>query len=203
MTIQSAERSLLALVEAERDRQRDALIETAREQAAATIARAHAEAREAMRRTFADSRERHAARVATATAELATRERIAEQHRVAALLAEAWQRLPDELVRRWRDPALRAQWVAHVVARARALLPRGAWRIVHAPDWPDDERDALARSLEAPVEFVADPSHRAGLAVASSANFVDGTLEGLVYDRDEIGAQLLCELQRANEEALA
>ncbi len=84
---------------------------------------------------------------------------------------------------------------------ARATLPTSAWRIAHAPDWPAPERDALGRELAAtlgtsPV-FVPDPRIRAGLKIAANGNIVDGTLEGLLADRAEIGASLLHLLEDA------
>jgi hypothetical protein len=201
MSTESTTRALLDLVEAERVRQCTALLDAAHAEAAQTLAQAHADARARLRRTFDDARERQASRIAAATAERATRQRIAEQRHVAALLAEGWQDLPRELVRRWRDPALRRRWVEHVIGPARSLLPAGAWRITHAPDWPEPERTALAATLDTAPTFIAEPAHRAGLAIASSANVIDGTLEGLTADRAEVAAQLLCELQRPRAHA--
>ena len=104
--------------------------------------------------------------------------------------------LPGALESRWRDTAARAAWVRHVVAQARRHLPHGAWEIRHAPGWPDDERQALARALDPPPIFVEDATHRAGLAIGLQRNVIDGTLEGLLVDRAEVGAQLLVELRR-------
>jgi hypothetical protein len=198
MSVDTTTRALLDLVDADCRRQCNAVLDAARDEASKTLAQAHADARAAARRTFADARGRQAARIAAAKAELSTHKRIADQHRMAALLAQAWQLLPGELLRRWHDPALRRQWVDHVVTLAHALLPHGGWRIAHAPDWPERERAALAATLEPPPVFVAERSHRAGLAIASSANVIDGTLDGLIADRDEVAAQLLSEIERAH-----
>jgi len=203
MSVESSKRALLDLVEAWRTRECAAVLDKARAEAAATLEQAHAEARATVRRTFAEARERRAARLAAARAELATRHRLAEQHRLSTLLAEAWPLLAEELARRWREPEQRWRWVEHTVALARSLLPPGPWRITHAPDWPEGERRALAATLAAAPTFVADSAHRGGLAVASSANVINGTLEGLLDDRAEIGAQLLSELHRAQAPAEA
>jgi hypothetical protein len=90
-------------------------------------------------------------------------------------------------------------WTEQVVARAREVLPRARWRIVHPPDWPAEERMSLAATLDIAPTFVADAAHRAGIAIASSSNVIDGTLESLVADRDEVGGRLLRELERARE----
>jgi hypothetical protein len=200
VTVTATTQALLDLVGSDRDRRTRELHDAAHAEAAATVGQAHAEARTRVRDAYADARERHQARVVSAQAELATRRRLAQQRHVGALLAEGMNALPGELARRWREPSLRADWVAHVVGAAKAVLPRGAWRIVHAPDWPATERDAigdaLVADLGAPPAFVADPRIGAGLAVSASGNVVDGTLEGLLVDRTEVEAQLLTELQR-------
>jgi hypothetical protein len=203
MSVESSKRALLDLVEAYRARECAAVLDKARAGAAATLAQAHAEARASVRRSFAEVRERRSARIASARAELATRHRLADQHRLSTLLAEAWPLLAEELARRWREPELRRRWVEHTVALARSLLPPGPWRIAYAPDWPQSERNALAATLSGPPTFVPESAHRAGLAVASSANVIDDTLEGLLADRAEVGAQLLSELQRAQAPAEA
>ena len=203
MSVESSQRALLDLVEAWRARESAAVLDKAHAEAAATLEQAHAQARASVRRSFAEARERRSARIAAARAELATRNRLAEQHRLSTLLVEAWPLLADALARRWREPELRRRWVEHTVALARAMLPPGPWRITHSPDWPESERNALAAELPAAPTFRPDPAHRAGLAVASSANVIDGTLEGLLADRAEVGAQLLSELQRAQAPAEA
>jgi hypothetical protein len=143
--------------------------------------------------------------VAAARANLQTCRRLALQRRSAALLAEGWRKLPDELLRRWRGPAARRAWVASVVASARDVLPHTGWRITHAPDWPQAERDELARELTealgAAPEFVVDAAAGAGLRIAALGNVVDSTLSGLMTDRAEIGAQLLHLLESEEEAA--
>ncbi len=84
---------------------------------------------------------------------------------------------------------------------SRSLRPRGqcswlrAWRVIHGPGWPDSERDALRAELAAATrtecEFVDDARIRAGLRITANGNVVDGTLDGLLTDRAEIGARLL------------
>jgi hypothetical protein len=161
------------------------------------VAQAHADARARMRAAFAEERERMAARVAAAEATLATKRRLALQRRSAALLAAGWQRLPAALAAAWRDDAARRAWVERIAAEARASLPGGAWRVIHAPGWPDAERAAFAATLAAATvpEFTVDPRLPAGLKVAVEGNVIDGTDAGLLADRSEIGGLLLRELE--------
>ncbi len=198
MTIDRARTALLELVAADRDRKCAAILGDAKAKANALLKDAHSAARERVRATFAEERERMATRIVAAQAMLATRRRLAEQRRAAALVAAGWERLPGALEQAWRDPAARAAWVERIAAEAQALLPAGAWRIVHAPDWPERERELFSTRLgAAPVgsEPVADPRARAGLKIMAAGNVIDGTLAGILHDRNEIGALLLRELE--------
>jgi hypothetical protein len=195
MNLESQAQALLELVEADRARQVAAILGDAQGSAAALRAQAHAEARKRMREAFAEQRALHHERVAAAQARLATQHRLHEQQRTAALLHRAWERLPGELLQRWRDPATRVAWVVTVISAAKARMPGGLWRIVHAPDWPAAEQQAsqpelLAGQDAAPV-CEADPHICAGLKIAAAGNLIDGTLDGLLADRRELESRLL------------
>ena len=187
--------ALLDLVNADRRQKCDAILAEAQGRRSTALRQAHADARVLMRNAFREERLRRDTRVDAARANLETRRRLAEQRRAAALLADGWKRLPEELLRRWRNPDLRRRWVAAVVAGARTSLPATVWRIIHAPDWPAAERDAIG--VELAVAHAADcvfdetPRIRAGLRIAANGNVVDGTLDGLLSDRSEIGSRLL------------
>jgi hypothetical protein len=195
MSIDRQTRALLDLVEADRRQKCDAILAVAQDRGSAVLKQAHADARARMRKAFQEERAQRDARVGAARANLQTRRRLADQQRAAALLAAGWKKLPEELLRRWRDPGLRRRWVATVVAGARAALPGTAWRIVHAPDWPLAEREAIGAELAAAhgaeCRFDEDASIRAGLRISANGNVVDGTLDGLLADRADIGSQLL------------
>ena len=194
-SIARREQALLALVESDRARRCAAIRGEAEARITALLRDAHAEARARMRVAFGEERERRAARIAAAAANLQTRQRLARQQRAVTLLAAGWEALPDALMARWRDPAARRAWVAHAIAVARNALSSRDWRIVHAPSLPASERDALARefaaTLDATPAFVADPTLHIGLKIVAGDNVVDATGEGLLAERSEIGAQLL------------
>jgi hypothetical protein len=199
MTLELRMQALLDLVETDRKRRCDAITGDARARAAATIAAAHAEARGRMRNAVEEERRRFEIRVAAAQARLLTHRRLHEQRRAGELLAAGWQELPAALCDRWRQPEFRQSWIASVIAEARKVLPRDAWRIAYAPGWPDDERVALANTLTAtlggPPTLIVDAAARAGLRVSAGGNVIDGTLAGLLGDRAEIGARLLRALE--------
>ena len=194
-------RALLDLVEADRARQCGQILGDAKARADALLAQAHADARSRMRQAFDDQRQRRREQIAAAQARLATQRRLHEQQRTAALLRLAWDQLPRELIALWQQPASRASWVTHVLASARARMPRGPWHLVHAPAWPAEEQQALAQQLvtgsgHTPV-FEVDATIAAGLKVAANGNAIDGTLAGLLADRPAIEARLLRQLEGA------
>jgi hypothetical protein len=207
MKLESQTQALLDLVETDRARRVAAILDEAQGRAAALHAQAHADARKRMREAFVEQRVLQRERIAAAMARLATQRRLHEQQRTAALLQRAWERLPGELLQRWREPVARAAWVAQVIAAARARMPRGPWRIVHAPDWPAPEQQALRHELStqpgAAPGFEPDPHIRAGLKVAAAGNLIDGTLDGLLADRGELESRLLRQLESATREDAA
>jgi hypothetical protein len=195
MTLESRTQDLLDLVDTDRERRVDEILREANTRAAETLAAAHAEARSRIRIAFDEERRRLEAHVAAAHARLMTHRRMREQRRAGEFLAAGWQRLPAALCERWRDPRCRQRWVASVIAEARKALPDEGWRIVHAPDWPDGEREALTAHVRTTPQFAASDATRAGLRVSAGGNVIDGTLGGLLADRAEIGAMLLGALE--------
>jgi len=199
MTVRTRMQALLDMVESDRLARCQALLDQARAEAASLRAQARAQARTQLREAFAEERQRARSRIAAAEAELQTRRREHAQRRVEALLARAWQRLPEVLRERWREEPARARWVRMAFDAARAALPPGAWVVTHGPDWPQAERDALAGlcrdAAGALPRFVADERIDAGLRIGAEGSTVDATLAGLLADRDEIGGRLIGELE--------
>jgi len=199
MTLERREQALLALVERDRASQCDAILTAARSRAAALVGEARADALARVRDVFAEERRTAHDTVAAARARLQTRRRLHDQQRTAMLLALAWQRLPDALRGRWRDPTLRRRWIDAILAAALKALPRTQWRIAHGADWPADERQALLARVTPELADVpaldADAAIVAGLRIAAGGNVVDGTLTGLTEDRAQVGAQLLRQME--------
>jgi hypothetical protein len=200
MSLERNTQALIDLVQQAAASRRAELIGVAQSQATALLREAREEGRRKMRRAFNDERRRARERLAAAQAMLETRRRLALQRRNAALLATAWQALPDSLMERWHQQAARAAWVARALTAARQALPKRGWRIVHPPHWPVAEREAFVEAVAhetgvAPA-LHTDADLRAGIAIVADGTTIDATLAGLVADRDEIGASLL---QRLDE----
>ena len=192
-------RALLDLIEADRARRCGEILGVANDRASSSLAQAHAEARLRVRQVFAEQRQRRHDQIAAAQARLATRRRLHEQRRTAALLQLAWQQLPGALRALWQQGDSRAAWVRRVLAYAHERLPPGPWRIVHAADGhlPGQEMlpPALLAGARIEPRFEADASIEAGLKVVEGRNVVDGTITGLLADRADIEARLLRRLE--------
>ncbi|MBL8326792.1 MAG: hypothetical protein JNJ89_17705 [Rubrivivax sp.] len=200
MTLAARAQALLALVEHERARQCAVLLDEAQQAAGQQRAASRTEARQRLREAFADERARCEMRLAAARADLRTRQRAHAQRHLEAMLALAWQRLPQVLVQRWQDPATRAAWAAAAWTGAAQALPAGPWQVTHAPGWTEPERRGeqdCAASAQPPRQllFACDSALGAGLRVAAGGNVLDATLAGLLADRAEIGGQLVGALQ--------
>jgi hypothetical protein len=148
-----------------------------------------------MRQALAAERIRADKKLALAEARLRTRRRLHEQRRLARLLEQGWALLAEELARRWTDPASRRIWVNALAHHALEILPQDVWRIAHPPDWPPEEQQQLASGLKDRPQFHADASIRAGLRISCGHNVIDGTIAGLVSDRQAIESRLLELLQ--------
>lgn len=195
------EEALLALIEEFRAARLEALEEEACGRERAILGEAHRAARERIREVFAEERARLEEHASLAEARVAGHRRQRVQQRSAALLELGWRKLPEVLQARWRDPGQRAQWVRHVLAQAREALPSGRWRIELAAGLSDSERAALADAAAAiggeGPDVIEDATIAAGLRVASRGNVVDATIDGLLDDREAIGARLLHVLQES------
>ena len=204
MTLDARTAALLDLVANDRAAQCAAIDAQAAAQAAELLARARRQSRERAHEALAEERRRAKAALEAAQAELATQRRVHAQRRLEALLAQGWQRLPAVLRARWQHADARAAWVRVVLDRARAHLPVGVWTLSTAADWPSEERarclQPLAQALGATPQWQADARIEAGLRVAAGGNVIDGTLAGLLADREEIGGCLVG-LLGADEEA--
>ena len=190
-SIEPSARALLDLIEADRSARCAQIQDEARGRAAALRMQARADAVARLRQAFEEQRLRRDERIAAAQARLATQRRLHEQQRSAALLRLAWHQLPGELLALWQKADTRAAWVAQVLAAAGDRMPGAAWRVLHAPDWPEAERQATRATLDPATQFEADPAISAGLRVSAAGNVIDGTLGGLLAERAEFEARLL------------
>jgi hypothetical protein len=200
--VEPAMQAMLELIESHRAGQCEQILGDARARAEAVRRQAAAAARARMRQAFEEQRQRRRERLAAAEARLANRRRLHAQQRLAASLRLASQQLPGELRALWQHEETRAAWVRAVLAAARLRLTEGPWQIVHAADWPEDERERLLTSAGTmpggPPRCAADPAVVAGLRIVAGRNVLDGTIEGLLADPADFEARLLRRLESAS-----
>jgi hypothetical protein len=195
MRLQATERALLAVVEADRTKRVDAILDEADARARAILREAHERARREVRDAFLATRLRAEERLIALKARLATARRLNAQQRAMGILAAEWASLPDALLARWQRAETRRCWALHATRTALGRLPRNGWCIVHPSDWPEAERvelaTCLAGELDAAPRFVPEGAISAGLRIHAGQNVVDATFDGLLADREVIGARLL------------
>lgn len=191
-------KALLNLVKSHRDTECQKLQADAQNQASALIRQAHHEARKRMHAAVQEERNRFQVRIESTRAQLQTRSRQRRQQAALLLLHQGWEQLEAEIRRRWQNADSRKQWVDALLDRAVELLPLGAWQVEHPHGWSDNEiEDVQTRISEYTgheSQFQCQDNINAGLRIFSHGACLDGTLEGLLADRDKVEAKLLAKL---------
>jgi hypothetical protein len=138
-------------------------------------------------------RERVRERCRQALAELDATRRRSDFEAARRWLAEARERLPAALGRRWLDPAGRNGWWRAAVGIAARRLVNRDWRIEVAPGLEPQELVALGEAVArcgARAEVVAT-GQGAGLSIRAGQTLVDATPLGLLADSAAVEAALL------------
>jgi vacuolar-type H+-ATPase subunit E/Vma4 len=193
--------ALLAEIRRQAAAQQQALLDSARAEAAAITARARDKAQRQLRRTQAERRATRDDRQRQLAAELDTLARQQAAMRSRAALDTAWPQLAPALRRRWADAAARAAWVEALVAQGAARLPAQGWRLRHPVIWSADDQHVLQAALRRhgidTVEMLADDRIDAGLVIECDGVRLDGTPAALLADRARVEAELLALLATA------
>jgi len=192
---------LLNVVDQFRDTKRDQILLDAQTQARDIIRQAYKKARARLHVSIMEEREHGFRELISAEAQLQTQQRQLRQQDDMALLQRVWPNLEQTLSARWCDAAQRKVWIDQVVTEALRALPAAPWRVEHAADWPSDEQQTLAATLQqrighAPV-FMPAKDIIAGLRINVASALLDGTLKGLLVSRSNIEALLLAHCHRA------
>lgn len=195
MSVEERERGLVRLVAEQRDEACRRLIAEAEESASVLLRQTHRKERAHLHRRILEERARVQARIQAVEAERVTRERRQQARSSAGILEQAWPLLQVGLRRRWQDAEGRRRWVARCVQQALGALPAGAWTLRHAPGWPAAEqqaiREELTRALGVEPQLRSDSGIEAGLIIDSGGACLDGSLHGLLADRQRLEARLL------------
>ncbi|PKM45877.1 MAG: hypothetical protein CVV05_06380 [Gammaproteobacteria bacterium HGW-Gammaproteobacteria-1] len=192
--------TLLELVERHRSERCTQLLEQAQERRHTLLAQTYGEARTRMHEAIVTERRRGNEKLDATRAQLQTRAR-QQQHRTALLLLQqGWELLGQSVLQRWKTAAQRRLWVCNLLHQALQRLPRCAWVIEHPPGWDSaecsEQLEVIRRHCGVEPQLRTDDQLHAGLRVCADGACLDGTLEGLLADRDAIEAQLLAQLHR-------
>lgn len=199
--------ALEEVVASSRDERCRELLEDAQLRAEESVKQAHRDNRARMRAAIEEQRKTMEVTLAATRARLATRARQRKQQADRENLDHAWARLGDILLERWQDADSRRQWILGLVEAALAHLPGDPWRIEHPQGFDPAELASITQRIadhcdgEA-ADFVAGEDARAGLRIVAGGACVDGTVEGLLTDRDRVEAELLALLRATAEDGL-
>jgi hypothetical protein len=195
MSVEERELALLRLVEEQRDAACRRILAEAGQSARDLLRQTHRKERAHLHRRVLEERARIHARIQAVEAERVTRERREQARSSAGVLEQAWPLLQLGLQRRWETAEGRRRWVGRCLREALGSLPAGPWIVRHAPGWPVAEqqaaREQLAEALGVEPQLRNDPTLEAGLVVDSGGACLDGSLRGLLADRQRLEARLL------------
>jgi hypothetical protein len=177
------------------------LIKAAETEATVLVRQARRDATTRMHKAVQEERSRASRSLQKAAAQLQTRARRRHQVHARQIAKESWGLLPDALRRRWADPAARRLWCDVVVTEALQRLGPDTWQVEHPVGWDPAELGELLGDLGDGMgdrlAFVARDDFPAGLRICAGSACLDGTIDGLLADRDHIEGQLLAEFDRA------
>lgn len=195
MTIAGALATLLDVVDQDSKARCAEILGAAQAEAGALRAASMREARLSLRAALRAERAGAAARVAAAHAQVEAEQRRALQRRATLAVAAGEAMLPAALQTAWKDPQRRRPWLEQAVERAAQTLPRGAWRIRHAPDLGADDiawlQQRLGETGLADASFEADAGIEAGIEIQAGAARLEATPAGLLADRAWVCGRLL------------
>jgi len=189
--------ALLQRVTDDRERRCAALRAAAETQAERIVRSARAEARVSVRNAVTQERARmdFGMRQAGARADIEARRQ--ERQKSRELLEQMWAAIGPTMEHRWREPALRRSWIEAVIRQAGMLLAGRPWLIEGGSDWTEQERNeiriqALGRGANT-VECSLDAAIPSGLKIRAGGVCVDGTVPGLLSQREAVEAAFLAE----------
>ena len=197
--------SLLARMHEARDAGCKALRETAAEQARQVIAEARHRARQRVKDAVIEKRRVVAEHCRRVRVEIDTRRRERRFAELGRRLTDGLAALPATLAARWSRPDERRRWCRHVLDGAAQVLKRGHWTLLIAPGLGEAELAGLTAAAaglsgqEVGVEERADLV--AGLAVVREGARYDGTVAGLLSDRNAVQSALLAEIAALEHES--
>ncbi|MBF0310856.1 MAG: hypothetical protein HQL56_15150 [Magnetococcales bacterium] len=192
--------SLLRLIDEQRQKRCEEMLQEARRQADEIVRRAHREARGRMRQAVGVERALMLRTVERAKSRMEAENRRRHLRQTTKMLSQARSLLEEAMRRRWADPVSRLAWLAMVVQTAKRHLPAEAvWLCQHPPGFDAGELTASFGAVRWSNE--PDETLTAGVRVGLGQTWIDGSLESILGDRQAMEARLLDLLDQATGES--
>jgi hypothetical protein len=197
-------KNLLGVVDEYRAKQCGELISNANQQAAEIIRQAYRESRQRVHLEIQQSRKQARQHIASAEAQVKTRQRHLRQQSDKEILEKGWKLLQEQLLYIWEQEMPRTRWLNNLMHTACASLNNNEWRIEHPRNLPAKELAQMTKRItehtgHKPVT-VANPSLAAGMRIFCDSACIDGTLQGLMSHKDLLEGMLLNEISMLKEQ---
>lgn len=189
---------LLQLVDKRRDEQCQQLLDEATLKARQLLDDTYRQARQHLHQELHAARARSDKRLSAAHAEQNTQTRQWRQKQEQALLKTIAEPLKNAMLKRWREPTRRQQWITSVLQQARQSLLDTRWRVQISTDVATEERQKIHEQMQQhglDISLEPDPGIEAGIRVCTPYAEVDGTLDGLLSHQQAIESRVLTRLR--------
>lgn len=170
--------------------------------ASALIARTHSKARARVHNVSVEIRETERRETLRAQARIDTLRRQQDQAGSLAAISIGLPQLDAALVTLWAGDARRQVWVQNVFEAARTHLNVGVWRVEHPANWGGADQSLIEDKIQAHTgekpRWVQDDTLKAGIRIWSDNACLDGSVNAILADQQEISALLLGELENGS-----
>jgi len=187
--------SLISQLRQEQELKRRELEREAMAWRAKRLQEARQQARRRVHRAVGLARERRRREIAAARADIDAEHRRQRQLQLTRLLELVLQRLPEQLVARWRDPRSRRSWVEACLDDAMNRLGASNWTIRHAPGLEAPEMPESHGNAR--ITWREDAELEAGLVIEKAGARMDASVAGLLASSTEVQSRILALLHES------
>lgn len=167
-----------------------AILEQANNQASKIVKEAYQLSHRRTTRSLEEIRAQSFQDLKMAEAGLQTEARLTRHKLDEAFLSKAWEKLREALCMRWKDAELRKNWVVEIIDKASLALIAREWIVEHSTSLSADDVSFIQSCLDGKeldaIEFNPRAEIDAGVRICAGGACIDGTIEGLLTQRDRI-----------------
>jgi len=188
---------LLEIVKDYQQKQCETLLSQARHQSRQIIRHTYSNARRRLRDHILEDRQKLTESVSSTRAKRHTFAMQQKHQANRKFLDDAWELLKTNLQQRWNDQHKRQLWIQSIVEVALNYLPASEWRIAHGKSWIEADQNQFIDTIKVKADkklvFEAQDEISAGILISAAGASVDGTLQGLLSDRERIESEFLAQ----------